>query len=204
MPLLTYAVPDFQPFTKIKSADVNSRFNDIKTLFNVTKLDSTNVQDAGLLVGKLATTGGSAGQFVGSNGSIITFISNPLTAQFNIIVGSAAQVTAGVATHSSLITALASAVDSDRVLLLPGYNSTENISVTKKIYFTGLGASSVITGTVTFTSAADEAHLTNCRITDNVTLNSGADSIIVDNVWIATGKTFTDNGISNYILALQE
>lgn len=48
MPNLTYTVADFIPFTKIVSADVNSRFNDIKVLLNTTKLDDTNLQNAGI------------------------------------------------------------------------------------------------------------------------------------------------------------
>lgn len=54
MPNLSYTVSDFLPFTKIVSADVNSRFNDIKTLLNTTKLDSTNVQLHGLTRDRLA------------------------------------------------------------------------------------------------------------------------------------------------------
>lgn len=36
MPNLTYAYPDFIPFTKIKSAEVNSKFSSIQTMFNTT------------------------------------------------------------------------------------------------------------------------------------------------------------------------
>lgn len=48
MPLLTYSYPDFTPNTVILSAQVNAKYNDIKTLLNTTKLDDTNIQDAGL------------------------------------------------------------------------------------------------------------------------------------------------------------
>lgn len=48
MPALSYTVSDFQPFTKILSASVNSRFSDIRTLLNTTKLDDDNLQDAGI------------------------------------------------------------------------------------------------------------------------------------------------------------
>lgn len=48
MPLLTYSVSDFVAFTKIRSADVNSRFSDIQTLLNTTQLDDVNIQDAGI------------------------------------------------------------------------------------------------------------------------------------------------------------
>ena len=48
MPNLVYSNPDFVPFTVIRSADVNQKFSDIQTLLNVTKLDDTNLQDAGI------------------------------------------------------------------------------------------------------------------------------------------------------------
>lgn len=57
MPNLSYSVADFLPFTKIVSADVNTRFNDIKTLLNTTKLDSTNVQQYGLTRDRMNQTG---------------------------------------------------------------------------------------------------------------------------------------------------
>jgi hypothetical protein len=48
MPLLVYSYPDFTPNTIIQSSKVNAKYNDIKTLLNTTKLDDSNVQDAGL------------------------------------------------------------------------------------------------------------------------------------------------------------
>lgn len=48
MPALTYSVADFQAFTTIRSADVNSKFTSIQTLLNTTKLDDTNIQDDGI------------------------------------------------------------------------------------------------------------------------------------------------------------
>lgn len=48
MPLLVYSNPDFTPNTVIRSAQVNAKYNDIKTLLNTTKLDDANIQDAGL------------------------------------------------------------------------------------------------------------------------------------------------------------
>ena len=44
MPTLTYPTGNFQPFTKILSAEVNGKFNAITTLLNITKLDHSNVQ----------------------------------------------------------------------------------------------------------------------------------------------------------------
>jgi len=48
MPALVYSVSDFVANTLIKSADVNSRFTDIKTLLNTTGLDDTNLANAGI------------------------------------------------------------------------------------------------------------------------------------------------------------
>lgn len=44
MPVLTYPTGDFQPFTKILSAEVNGKFNAISSLLNVTKLNYVNLQ----------------------------------------------------------------------------------------------------------------------------------------------------------------
>lgn len=70
MPLLSYsAITDypFQPFTKIYSADINSMFATLTTLLNTTKLDSTNVQLAGLTRDRLAS--GTANYAVYNSGT---------------------------------------------------------------------------------------------------------------------------------------
>lgn len=62
MPLLVYSNPDFVPNTLIKSADVNAKYNDIKTLLNVTGLDDVNIQTHGITRGtklKLGTPNGA-------------------------------------------------------------------------------------------------------------------------------------------------
>lgn len=67
MPALVYPSADFQPFTKILSAEVNGKFNAITTLLNTTKLDSTNVQAGGLTLDRLA--GGTNNAFLANNSS---------------------------------------------------------------------------------------------------------------------------------------
>ena len=194
----------FVPFTKIVSAQVNSDFAAISTLLNVTKLDSDNVQDAGLTVGKLNGVGATAGQVASYNGTIVTWVASSLGQLYPQVVGSAADVTAGLATTDSIATAITNSSSGGRILLLPSYVGTENITINKKLFITGLGNASVITGTVTFTSAADSSFLTNLKVTDTITLDLGADSIQVDNIWLASTKTFVDNGTGNYLMALQE
>ncbi len=128
------------------------------------------------------------------------------SSQFNIVVGSSTDVTSGDAQYSSIITALASSVTGDRILILPSYVGTENISITKQLSIAGLGRASVISGTVTFTSAADYSRLTNIKVTDNITLNAGADGVICDDLWLASGKTFlVDSTVTGeYLMAIQE
>lgn len=48
MPTFAYSNSDFIAFTKARAADVNTRFSDVKTFFNTTKLDDDNLQDAGI------------------------------------------------------------------------------------------------------------------------------------------------------------
>ena len=68
MPSLSYSYPDFTPNTLIQSSQVNAKFNDIKTLLNTTKLDDTNLQNAGITrATKLKT--GTANYVLINNGS---------------------------------------------------------------------------------------------------------------------------------------
>lgn len=208
MPLLVFTSTGFPfvPFTKIFSADVNQTFNDIKTLLNTTKLDDTNLQNAGITpTSKLNTSGSTAGQFLGSNGSAVVWTNNPLSNQFNYILGSAAQVTAGTATNSTFASIVQA--DGDRILILSGYVTSENWSVTKKLTIRGLGNTSQITGSVTFATGSSKSEITSCRVTLGITTNSGVDGIVsLPDVWFPTGITFTDNAtfLANYLVAMQE
>ena len=169
----------------------------------------------GALVVNALTTGnmtevvpGTAGQFLstGGAGTLPAWVGNPLTAQFNRVVGSTADVTSGAAQYSSLVTALAACSDDDRVLLLPSYNSTESVTVSKRLFICGLGHGSTVTGTITFATGSNGTRLRDLRATDNVTVNSGVKTIYCDMV-LASGKTFVDNSDpvdTNYLLAMQE
>lgn len=236
---LIYTVSDFTPFTKILSADVNSRFQDIKNRLNwgggtdaTTGLGDDNIQSntasgggltrstklkAGtahiLLVngsdGKMSElVSGSAGTFLSSGGpgNALTWVGNPLSSQFNRVIGSAADVSSGAAQYSTIASALAASSNDDRLLLLPSYNGTENVTISIRVYFQGLGRGSTVTGSITLASGSSGTRISNLRATQNVTINSGVDTIYTDMI-LASGKTFVDNSsISsiNYLLAMQE
>lgn len=206
MPLLVYSVSDFVAFTKIRSADVNSRFNDIKTLLNTTGLDDTNLQNQGITpTTKLKTTGATAGQFLGANGtSSPVWVNNPLTQQYNYILGSAAQVTAGTATNSTFVGI--TQADGDRLLVLPGYVTSEAWSITKKLFITGLGNTSNIAGAITLATGSSKTEILNLRTASDITINSGVEACVFNNIFLASGKTFIDNATANanYLFAMQE
>lgn len=208
MPLLVFTSTGFPfvPFTKIFSADVNQTFNDIKTLLNTTKLDDTNLQNAGITpTTKLNQTGSTAGQFLSSNGSAVIWANNPVSAQYNYILGSAAQVASGSATNSTFASIVQA--DGDRILILPGYVTSESWTVTKKLFITGLGNTSQITGSVTFATGSSKAIIKECKVTTGITTNSGVDGVHADEgLWFPTGITFTDNStqLANFLQAIQE
>lgn len=121
-----------------------------------------------------------------------------LNAVYNFIVGSAAQVLSGAATHSTWASAIAAATAGDTIKILEGA-WTENVSINKNLWIEGSGYGSNLTGSITFTSAADRSYLSSVQASDNITLNSGANLIRVTTVWLASGKTFIDNGTANYL-----
>lgn len=70
MPALAYTSTNFpfRQFTTAYSADVNSCFNDIKTLLNTTGLDDTNLANAGITRSTKLKTG-TAGAVVVNDGT---------------------------------------------------------------------------------------------------------------------------------------
>ena len=151
-----------------------------------------------------AIAGTTPGYVLGFNGTAVTWVASSLGIFFDRIVGSAAQVTLGVATDSTIASAITAASAGNRILILPTYSATENVTINKELFITGQGHNSNINGTVTFTSAADNSILTNVRVAQNITLDTGADGIFVSDVFLAATRTFIDNGSGNLLTAIQE
>lgn len=126
-------------------------------------------------------------------GTWTAFASGATTERVNgawdIVIGSAAEVTSGAATHSTWSAAIAAATAGDNVLVLSG-SWTETISISKRLNISGAGYDSVMDGTVTFTSGAVGSRLTNVRVTDDITLNAGANNVIVNSIYLLDGKSF--------------
>lgn len=129
--------------------------------------------------------------------------STRISTLYEIIVGSAAQVTAGTANYSDIQSAINAATAGQRIVVLQGTYSG-NISVDRKLFIEGRGHTTVISGTLTFTSTSDFSLVKNLRVTSTITFNSGADGIFMTDCWQATAQTITDNGSGNQIVVIQE
>lgn len=122
---------------------------------------------------------------------------------YDAVVGSSAQVTAGLAHFTSVQTAIDNASTGDRILVLQG-TYAESVTIDKKIFLEGKGHGTVISGTLTMASNSDFSMIKWMKFGGNITLNAGADGIFLRECWHATGTTVTDNGSGNSILVIEE
>lgn len=109
------------------------------------------------------------------------------------IVGSSAQVTAGVATHTTLTSALAAIVDGGKILVLNNVTITDGPTINKRCMIEGKGSGSTITGNVTVSSAAARSIIFALRIDGNITFQSGADKCFMTHCYQSASKTFTND-----------
>lgn len=134
------------------------------------------------------------------------YISSAISGRVNAfwvwVLGSAAQVTSGVATHSTWAAVIAAASAGDQIIVLPG-SWTENATITKQLSIVGAGYGSRLNGTLTFT-AASRCSVRNLRVDNTVTLDSSSNLNKVDTVWLASGISFSDSGTGNLLEAFQE
>lgn len=124
--------------------------------------------------------------------------------EFDLIVGSAAQVIAGTVDYSSLQDAIDALSSGGTILLLSSYATSEDILIDNDdIVIRGQGNKSVINGLVGFD--AEHCKLTDVRITDDVTFNiSNGNYNSLEDFIIPVGVVITDDGTSNLVLGLQE
>lgn len=128
-----------------------------------------------------------------------------LEALYRFVVGTTAQVAAGSASYSSLTAAISAASAGDRITLL-AVTVSENVTVNKPLNIEGFGYGSVVSGSVTFTSAANFSSINAMKLTQDITLNSGTEGIM-GQIFLASGKTIVDNSAvttNNYLIAMQE
>lgn len=112
------------------------------------------------------------------------------------IVGSSAQVSAGLATYSTIAAAIAASSAGWKILLLSN-TYTENVTLTGTVTLEGKGFNTVINGTVTAGAGASGCVLRLTKITGNITFNSGSNANLVSDCWQNTAASITDNGTHN-------
>ena len=155
---------------------------------------------------------GSANYFLQTNGSGVLSWAVPtadvvangkIAMMFDYIVGSAGDVSAGYATHSTISGAITAASAGDSIFITDG-TYTETITVSKKLFIVGKGHATILNGTVTFQTAADYSLMKCVKIANNITFDAGATGIFLVESWQANGKTVTDNGTDNSISIIRE
>jgi len=126
-----------------------------------------------------------------------------LVASYDAIVGSTAQVLAGIATNATVQGAIDAVPNEGRILVLAG-TYTENLTINKTVTIEGKGHGSKLNGTTTFQSGADYCLVQGMRFSDTVTFNLGADANFFGNSWLAPTKTVVDGGVANSVTYIQE
>lgn len=124
------------------------------------------------------------------------------TSVYDIVIGSAAEVTSGRATHSTWAAGIAAAVAGQVVRGLAG-TWVENVTVTKQLKIEGSGYGTYINGTLTCDSASDNSDIQSLRVNGDITLNTGADGIFISKVYLPSANTFVDNGVGNLLEGMQ-
>jgi hypothetical protein len=117
---------------------------------------------------------------------------------YDAVVGSASQVAAGYATHTSLQTAINNVATGSLILLLGSV--TENITLSKNLIIEGKGYSSSITGT--FALSANYATIRDVRFGGNLNI-TGSGNFIRDS-FIASTASVSDTGTANSKLIILE
>jgi hypothetical protein len=121
-----------------------------------------------------------------------------------LIVGTASDVTNGIADFSSIQSAITASAAGGKITIL-GESFTENITVTKKLHIVGNGHSTVINGTVNLDAAASDSSIKFLKFNDNVTADASCNKLIITDCFLASTKTITvDNILENIVLVIQD
>jgi hypothetical protein len=117
-----------------------------------------------------------------------------------IIVGSSAQVDAGLATHSSLQDALNSVGFNKRIKVL-AETISENVTLSQNdVTIEGDGRGSVLSGDLTI--SGNNVVIEKMKITGDVIISGNSN--FLDKVWLSNSSNLTDNGENNSITGILE
>lgn len=129
------------------------------------------------------------------------------SAVWDAILGSAAEVLANKATHSTLSSALDATASGDSLLILPGTH-TAGITLPHSMYIKCQGNATILDGTLTIDATNDHNWITGCKLTDNITIATGSRGNVINPVWFVDGKGVVNagdaSGNANYIVQFEE
>jgi hypothetical protein len=113
---------------------------------------------------------------------------------YDAIVGSSAQVSAGMATHTSINAAIAAVPVFGSILILRG-NYHEDVGLNNVYNIVGQGPATIISGNFTLDHSL-RSSVSNLSIAGNIYLTSNSQKNFITNVWLSVG-TFLDLGTDN-------
>lgn len=126
---------------------------------------------------------------------------SPWISVFDAVVGSAAQVTGGIATHSTLTTAIAAVSANGMIKVLQGA-WTESFTISKTLNIIGSGQNSVFTGTLSI-AGTNYCVIQGVNFSGNISLDATSSGNQITGCYIGSSATATDSGSGNYIELIQ-
>ena len=137
-----------------------------------------------------------------SNLSFVTMVS-----EGELILGSAAQVSGGSATHTSLSSAIADASDGDTIFILDldaSISEGSTITLGKRLTIIGKGNGAEISDDFVMNSSASKSLIKQVKFGQDITVQANCNNTIITDCWASSSSVFTDEGTNNLITILQE
>lgn len=113
-----------------------------------------------------------------------------LLGEWDAIVGTSAQVTAGMATHSSLQAAHDAVAAGSNILVLNNVTLSGATTISKQVHVAGKGKGSVLSGNLTVASGGATSTFHALKVSGNITFNSGADKCSMKQCYRTLSGTF--------------
>lgn len=120
---------------------------------------------------------------------------------YDAVVGSSAQVTSGMATHSTISAALTAAGADGIVKVLRG-TFVENVTISQRQRLIGMGVATQVTGDLDLVSV-DKAYVCGMNFSGDVTLDSATTESMIVESYVGLASDVSDNGSGNYIQLTQ-
>jgi len=130
-----------------------------------------------------------------------------MIASGELIVGSATQVSAGTATHTTLSAAIADAYEGNMIYVLEldsPITEGSTITLNKRVTIIGKGNGSEISDNFVMASTASKSLIKNLKFGQDITVQASCNNVIVTDCWADSTSVFTDSGTNNLITILQE